>query len=52
MAKEIKKAGRPQKFGSESKILTIRVPKVRFDHYKEIVKNFIKLEESRNVSEM
>jgi len=43
-----RKPGQPKKFGVDSRILSMRVPANKYNHYKEVFKNFLAVEQSVN----
>lgn len=40
--------GQPKKFGSNSRILSLRVPANKYEHYKRVFKNFLDVGENVN----
>jgi hypothetical protein len=42
------KPGQPKKFGSVSRILSLRVPANKYEHYKQVFKNFVNVGENVN----
>lgn len=40
-----KKLGQPFKYDGTTKVLSIRVPLIRYDHYKKVFSNFLEVNE-------
>lgn len=52
MAEKKSKLGRPVKYGEATKMLSIRVPVSRFEHYKKVFKNILHSGEGKNVTQV
>lgn len=50
--KKQQSAGQPKKFGEASKVLTIRVPLSKFEHYKKTIKLLIEAGENKDVTKL
>lgn len=40
--------GQPKKFGSNSRILSLRVPANKYEHYKKVFRDFVNVSEKVN----
>ena len=45
MSKKKRPAGRPMKYGEETRNLSIKVPISKYDHYKKVFHSFLDLKE-------